>query len=1409
METRSKMIGLARLFGCLALGLALAIFLLAMGRTASAASPEKWRDTAPGAPQWAGARPASENLLDEPQLQVVVNETHDWVGGETLPDSTIVATVWRDGLPARAGTAQNGSESHWHIEFPDEKGQGLRTGDVVEVETSRGLTASIEIIPMVGMVDANADTASGQLVDVPFPADVQGEVWTEDGVAVGARTDGSGNFHIDFSPYDVLPGHMVFLSYVRPDGHLVGIVRHALQLKVQTGPDLVTGSTAAGVPVRATLNAGETVTTTSDAQGMFELQFASDMTISDTLHVWAGTQQADLVVPYVTAYLDDDANRVMGYAPPIPGLADNLNVCAGHDCQATSADPSGYFAVQFEWDVTPFDDITVYYVNLAGHEIQYGFGPVDMVVDKQAPIAQVVPGEEFSYVIRYGNKGSGPATDVVMTDTLPHGVIYHGDTSGVTPIIDPAHNTLVWRLGRLGGYRSRAFELRVLLDPAVPLPAPEFRNEVEVSDPHDRDPHNNYSSADVEAWGPRGDLWLQKRRHGGLPIAGEVVIYQLRYGNGGTRPVHNVVLTETLAPGTAFEASTFEPGIHGVAQEVGDHEIVWNIGLLPPSETLEFDLAVRIDPAVAPGTLLVNELRISEDPDPDSDNRDNSQRFTTVVEPAAADLWLDKTIEGDLSSMENEILYRIVFRNDGTLPAEGVMLTETMPVAMTHLWHSAGTIATLQDGAIVWRLGTVPPSSGGELWLGARLAGPVVEGTVLTNIAEISTHSPELDGSNNRMEAALGPPQVICVPWIGTEAHRVLSGVETTLKGTAKGYGLTTFEWDPGDGSPPITGAVHDPYAIEAIHAYNAPVGTVYVARLTVFGAFGWSGTDTYVVEVSSPIHGVQVDVAVDEGLWYLHKQAYRDRRRGLPFAEWQTSGYGVAETASAVQAFQVQGHRLGGDPSQDPYVEDVQRAWNALFTFSKLDAVTLQLAGDPDSDGDGAGIGLYDDHSHAIYEAGMAMMALASSGAPGEVARAGPPIYVRGETYYSIVQNMADWFAWGQNDPDSDTARGGWRYQPNSGDSDNSNTQFPVLGLAAAEDNWGMTVPAWVKDELRDYWLAYTQNDNGGFGYMAPDDWVNVGKTGACIMNLAWTGVPTSDSRIRRASQFIESHWNDAPDGEWNGNVGEFYAMYAVKKGSLLAGIDAYGPHFWDGEYSAYLVGAQQPDGRFDDAGNFGSWQPMATSWALMILSPGLYEPLPVAIISPIQYGATEPGWYEGQVQFDGTASHHTDPERELVLFEWDFGDGGTASSTLTPFHTYADNGVYTVTLTVTDDQDGADRDTLLLTVENVTPEVAAGADQIVSEDDVVSLDPATFIDPGLADTHTATVDWGDGTVEAAVVNQEAHTVSASHVYTAPGTYTVTVSVTDDDGGTGSDTFTVTVGRVYLYLPVIMKGSQ
>ena len=61
-----------------------------------------------------------------------------------------------------------------------------------------------------------------------------------------------------------------------------------------------------------------------------------------------------------------------------------------------------------------------------------------------------------------------------------------------------------------------------------------------------------------------------------------------------------------------------------------------------------------------------------------------------------------------------------------------------------------------------------------------------------------------------------------------------------------------------------------------------------------------------------------------------------------------------------------------------------------------------------------------------------------------------------------------------------------------------------------------------------------------------------------------------------------------------------------------------------------------------------------------------------------------------------------------------------------------------------------------------------------------------ATFTDPGI-DTHTATIDWGDGTLAPADVSGTS--VAGTHTYADNGVYTVTVSVADDDGATGSDT--------------------
>src|SRR5262249_39643590 len=105
-----------------------------------------------------------------------------------------------------------------------------------------------------------------------------------------------------------------------------------------------------------------------------------------------------------------------------------------------------------------------------------------------------------------------------------------------------------------------------------------------------------------------------------------------------------------------------------------------------------------------------------------------------------------------------------------------------------------------------------------------------------------------------------------------------------------------------------------------------------------------------------------------------------------------------------------------------------------------------------------------------------------------------------------------------------------------------------------------------------------------------------------------------------------------------------------------------------------------------------------------------------------------------------------------------------------------------------------------------NPPPVVKAGPDQTVFKGDSVLLNPAAFTDPGPIETHTATIDWGDGLVEPGTVSESdgAGAVSGSHFYAAEGTYSVTVTVTDAAGNTGSDTFQVIVQNAALRQPPI-----
>jgi hypothetical protein len=92
--------------------------------------------------------------------------------------------------------------------------------------------------------------------------------------------------------------------------------------------------------------------------------------------------------------------------------------------------------------------------------------------------------------------------------------------------------------------------------------------------------------------------------------------------------------------------------------------------------------------------------------------------------------------------------------------------------------------------------------------------------------------------------------------------------------------------------------------------------------------------------------------------------------------------------------------------------------------------------------------------------------------------------------------------------------------------------------------------------------------------------------------------------------------------------------------------------------------------------------------------------------------------------------------------------------------------------------------------------PVVDAGNDQTVDPGNAVTIN-ATYTDADHTESHSARIDWGDGTIEDVAVNMTgpgAGEVTGEHTYANAGNYTVEVCVTDLYGGVGCDTVNVTV---------------
>ncbi|HEX7152053.1 MAG TPA: hypothetical protein VF618_11245, partial [Thermoanaerobaculia bacterium] len=212
------------------------------------------------------------------------------------------------------------------------------------------------------------------------------------------------------------------------------------------------------------------------------------------------------------------------------------------------------------------------YSPLTSNLLQIGVGAPRLTIAKAANVPSANPGDNVTFTITYSNDSTVTATNAVITDTLPAGLIFVSSPTGVH-----AAGTITWNVGTVApgsGPFSVSFVAQVA-NPYPTLAAIPLVNTASI-DSDQTAPANASSSTYINA--PRPALTIQKRSTTPQVAPGGNITFEILYANTGNSTASALVITDILPAGFNYVSSS--PAAT-TAPAVGTNgTVTWNVASL-------------------------------------------------------------------------------------------------------------------------------------------------------------------------------------------------------------------------------------------------------------------------------------------------------------------------------------------------------------------------------------------------------------------------------------------------------------------------------------------------------------------------------------------------------------------------------------------------------------------------------------------------------------------------------------------------------------------------------------------------------------------------------------------------------------------------------------------------------------
>jgi uncharacterized repeat protein (TIGR01451 family) len=358
----------------------------------------------------------------------------------------------------------------------------------------------------------------------------------------------------------------------------------------------------------------------------------------------------------------------------------------------------------------------------------------DLALAKIVSNATPNVGDIITFTVSLTNNGPDAATNAQVTDLLPAGLVFVGDT--------PSQGTYnstsgLWAVGAVANGAVATLQIQA----RVNSPAAQT-NTATISHADQFDPDTGNNTASATATPQQADLAVGKSVSNPTPNVGDTIIYTIHVTNNGPDDATGVTVQDVLPAQVSFQSASATAGSYNPTTRS------WTVGTVPNGTTQTLTIVALV---VSPNPVA-NTASISQSDQFDPNPANNSD--TASVVPQQADLQLGKVVSNATPNVGDTISFTVTLTNNGPSEATNVTVQDLLPAGLTFV-SATPSQGTYNSTTGVWAVGTVTAITPQTLLLQAAVASPAAH----TNTATI-THSDQFDpDTGNNTASATATPQ--------------------------------------------------------------------------------------------------------------------------------------------------------------------------------------------------------------------------------------------------------------------------------------------------------------------------------------------------------------------------------------------------------------------------------------------------------------------------------------------------------------------------------------------------------------------------------------------------------------------------------------------------------------------------